>query len=54
MGVPYSTHKDGSLKYVTVRGHNLGTTLGVDGRVCMEILKERMKAAGCVCSSESM
>ncbi len=45
-GVPYSTHEDGSLKYVTVRGHNLGTTLGVDGRVCMEILKERMKAAG--------
>ncbi|MDX1887445.1 FAD-binding protein [Mycolicibacterium sp. 120270] len=45
-GVPYSTQKDGSLKYVTVRGHNLGTTLGVDGRVCMEILKERMKAAG--------
>jgi len=44
-GVPYSRNEDGSLKYVTVRGHNLGTTLGVDGRVCMEILRRRLKAA---------
>lgn len=44
-GVPYSRKPDGSLKYVKVRGHKLGTTLGVDGRVCMEILRRRLKAA---------
>lgn len=45
-GVPYSRQPDGQLKYVKVRGHKLGTTLGVDGRVCMEILRKRLKAAG--------
>jgi succinate dehydrogenase/fumarate reductase flavoprotein subunit len=45
-GVPYTRNADGSLKYVKVRGHNVGTTLGVDGRVCMEILRRRLKAAG--------
>ncbi|ANX03370.1 FAD-binding protein [Immundisolibacter cernigliae] len=44
-GVPYSRNADGSLKYVKVRGHRLCTTLGVDGRACMEVLRRRLKAA---------
>ncbi len=44
-GVPYTRDADGNLKYVKVRGHRIGTTLGVDGRVCMEILRKRLKAA---------
>jgi succinate dehydrogenase / fumarate reductase, flavoprotein subunit len=44
-GVPYSRNGDGSLKYVQVRGHRLCTTLGVDGRACMEVLRRRLKAA---------
>lgn len=42
-GVPYTRNADGSLKYVTVRGHKIGTTLGVDGRVCMEIMRRKLK-----------
>lgn len=44
-GVPYTRRADGSLKYVAVRGHRVGTTLGVDGRRCMEILRKRLIAA---------
>lgn len=44
-GVPYTRDAHGSLKYVNVRGHKVGTTLGVDGRACMEIVRRRLKAA---------
>ncbi|MBL4743864.1 MAG: FAD-binding protein [Cycloclasticus sp.] len=44
LGVPYAKDAEGNLRYVKVRGHKLGTTLGVDGRACMEVLRRRMKA----------
>ncbi len=46
MGVPFVRDERGNLKYSIVRGHKIGTTLGVDGRICMEILRREMKSAG--------
>ncbi len=46
MGVPYVRDEQGRLKYSIVRGHKIGTTLGVDGRVTMEILRRQMKKSG--------
>ncbi len=45
MGVPYARSPDGNLKYVKVRGHKIGTTLGADGRACMEVMRKAMKRA---------
>jgi succinate dehydrogenase / fumarate reductase flavoprotein subunit len=46
MGVPYVRDEQGRLKYSIVRGHKIGTTLGVDGRVTMEILRRQIKKSG--------
>ncbi|RLA50230.1 MAG: succinate dehydrogenase/fumarate reductase flavoprotein subunit [Gammaproteobacteria bacterium] len=44
-GVPYNTDSSGQLKYAKVRGQKVSTSLGVDGRVNMEILRRRLKAS---------
>ena len=46
LGVPYVRDGAGELKYVVVRGHKIGTTLGVDGRVTMEILRRELRRRG--------
>ena len=46
LGVPYVRDAAGELKYAIVRGHKIGTTLGVDGRATMEILRKELRRSG--------
>ncbi|RMG51808.1 MAG: FAD-binding protein [Acidobacteria bacterium] len=46
LGVPYVRDERGRLKYNLVRGHKIGTSLGVDGRVAMEVLRRHLKRSG--------
>jgi len=43
MGLPFSRNAAGELQYYVLRGHRVGTCLAADGRVCMDILKTRMR-----------
>ena len=46
LGVPYVRDVKGELKYGIVRGHRIGTTLGVDGRLTMELLRRELRKHG--------
>lgn len=46
MGVPYERDADGRLKYTTSRGHKVGKTINVDGKVVMEILRRELRRHG--------
>jgi succinate dehydrogenase/fumarate reductase flavoprotein subunit len=43
LGVPYERDADGRLKYTTSRGHKVGGTLNVDGRIVMKILRRELR-----------
>ncbi|GBC82837.1 Fumarate reductase flavoprotein subunit [bacterium HR10] len=46
LGVPYERDAEGRLKYTTSRGHKVGKTINVDGKIVMEILRRELRRQG--------
>jgi succinate dehydrogenase/fumarate reductase flavoprotein subunit len=46
LGVPYEREANGRLKYTTSRGHKVGKTINVDGKIVMEILRRELRRQG--------